>query len=52
MSIGNDLEIEVEKIWYIKTTPVAVIVLALGMIKKETDRHINKILSSPSQYGI
>ena len=28
--------------WYLKTTVVSVIVGALGMIKKETDKHVNK----------
>ena len=38
MSKYKDLEIEIEKMWHLKTT-----VGALGMIKKETDKYINKI---------
>ena len=37
---------------YLKTTRVPVIVEALGMIKKETVKHINKKPGSPSQYEI
>ena len=38
--------------WHLKTTTVPVIVGALGMIKKGSDKHINKIPGSPSQYEI
>ena len=38
----RDLEIEIEKMWHFK------IVGALGMIKKSTDKHINKILGCPN----
>ena len=43
------LYIEIEKMWHIKTTIVPVIVGALGMIKKGTDKYINKIPGTPSQ---
>ena len=33
----------IEKVWQIKTTTEPVIKGALGMIKKGTDEHINKI---------
>ena len=42
----KDVEIEIEKIWYLKVTTVPVIEGALGMIKKGTDNHINKIPGS------
>ena len=48
----KNLQIEIEKMWYLKTTTVPVIEGALGMIKKETDRHINGIPGSPSLYEI
>ena len=38
--------------WYLKTTTVPVILGALGMIKKETDKHIYKIPGSPNLYEI
>ena len=37
---------------HIKTTMMPVIVGALGMIKKVTDKHIDKILGSYSLYEI
>ena len=43
-----NLEIEIEKMWHLKTTTMPVIVGALGMIKKGTDKHINKIACSSS----
>ena len=46
----KDLEINTEKMWLLKSTTVLVIVGALVMIKKETDKYINKIHSSPSLY--
>ena len=48
----KDLEIEIEKIFHLKTTIVPVIVGALGMTKKETDKHINKMPDCPSPYEI
>ena len=42
------MEIEIDKIWHLKTTTVPVIMGAQGMIKKETDKHSKKIPCSPS----
>ena len=39
----KDLEIEIQKMWKLKTTVVPVIVGALGMIKKGTQNHLEKI---------
>ena len=39
----KDLEIEIEKNWHLKTTTLPVKVGALDIIKKRTDKHINKI---------
>ena len=46
------MEKEIEKIWYFKTTTVPVVVGALDMIKKRIDKHINKVLASPSWFEI
>ena len=40
------------KMCHLKTTTMPVIVRALGMITKGTDKHINKIPGGPSQYEI
>ena len=39
----KDLEIEIEKVCYLKTIPVTVIEEAIYMVKYETDEHVNKI---------
>ena len=44
----KDLEIKIEKMWNLKTTTVIAIVGSQNIIKKGTDKHINKIPSSPS----
>ena len=44
----KDLEIEVEKMWYLKTKTIPVAVGALGLIKKGTNAFIEKIPGSPS----
>ena len=43
LSKYKDLEIEVAKMWELKTTTVPVVVGALGLIKKDLERHVNKI---------
>ena len=45
MIISNDMEIEIGKMWHLKTTTMPVIVGALSTIKKGTDKHIHKISS-------
>ena len=52
MNKYKDLKTKTEKIWHLKNTRVPVIVGELGMIKKETDKHINKIPGSSSEYEI
>ena len=52
ISKKNDLEIETDKMWHLKTTTVPVIVGALGKVKKDTDKHIDKITVCPSLYEI
>ena len=39
----KDLEIEVTKMWKLKTNIVAVVVGTLGMIEIGTEQHVNKI---------
>ena len=48
----KDLEKEIEKMWHFKTTTVPLIVGALCMIKKGTDKQMNKIPGCPSLYEI
>ena len=43
LSKYKDLEIEIEKMWKLQTVTVPVIVGALGLIKKGTQEHLNKI---------
>ena len=46
------LKIEIEKVWHRKITIMPVIVGALGMINKETNKHINKIPGNARLYEI
>ena len=48
LSKYKDLEIEVEKLWHMKTVTIAVVIGALGMIKKGTEKHLEKIPESPN----
>ncbi len=43
LSKYKDLEIEIERMWGMKTTTVPVVIGALGVIKKGTEQFINKI---------
>ena len=45
----KDFEIEILKMWHFKITTVLVIVGALGMIKKMTEKHIKKVSDSFSR---
>ena len=44
----KELGVEVEKMWHLKSITVLIVVKTLGMIKKGTDKHINKIPGSHS----
>ena len=44
------MEIEIETMWHLKTKTLPVKVGTLGITKKETGGHINKIPGSPSRY--
>ena len=48
LSKYKDLEIEVEKMWHLKTKTIPVVVGALGLIKKGTTAFIEKTPGSPS----
>ena len=48
LSKYKDFEIEVEKLWHMKTVTVPVVIGALGMIKKGTEKYLEKIPGSPS----
>ena len=48
LSKYKDLEIEVTKMWQLKTQTVPVIVGALGTIGKGLDKHLEKIPGNPS----
>lgn len=43
LSKYKDLEIEIQKMWNLKTITVPIIVGALGMIKKGTQKHLDKV---------
>ena len=46
LSKYKDLEIEVEKLWHMKTVTIPVVIGALGMIKNSTGKHLEKISGS------
>ena len=48
LSKYKDLEIEIQKMWHLKTTTVPVVVGALGIIKKGTQQFLDKIPGNPS----
>ena len=43
LSKYKDLEIEIKKMWHLKPTVIPVVIGALGLIKKGTEKHIEKI---------
>ena len=43
---------EIVKVWHLKMISMPVIVGALGMIKKEKDKHSNKRAGDPCLYEI
>ena len=48
LSKYKDLEIKVEKLWHMKTVTIPAVIGALGMIKKGTEKHLEKIPWSPN----
>jgi len=52
LSKYKDLEIEVGKMWHLKTTTIPVVVGALGLIKKGTNAFIEKIPGSSSLHEV
>ena len=43
LSKYKDLKIEISKMWKMKTRTITIIVGALGMIKKGTQKYVNEI---------
>jgi len=43
----KDLEIEIQKMWHLKTTVIPVVIGALGMIKRKSEDHIKQIPGNP-----
>ena len=52
LSKQKDLEIEVEKMWHLKTKTILVVVGALGLKQKSTNAFIEKIPGSPSLHEV
>ena len=48
LSKYKDLEIEVQKMWHLKTKTLPVVVGALGLIKKGTQDFLDQIPGKPS----
>ena len=48
LSKYKDLEIEVTKMWKLKTKTIPVVIGALGMIKKGTQNFIDQVPGKPS----
>ena len=48
LSKYKDLEIEIEKMWHLKTRTIPVVVGALGLIKKGTSQYLEMIPGDPS----
>ena len=44
----KDLEIEVGKVWHLKTVTIPFVLGALGIIKKGTEKYLEKIPGSPN----
>ena len=43
----KDLEIEIQKMWHLKTTVIPEVIGALGKIKRKSEDHIKKIPGNP-----
>ena len=48
LSKHKDLEIEVEKLWYIKIVTIPTVSAALEMVKKSIEKYLKKIPGSPN----
>ena len=49
--LTKDLEIEVERMWGLRTTTVPVVIGALGTVKKDMENHTNKIPGNINIHG-
>ncbi len=52
LSKYKDLEIEITRMWGLKTETIPIIIGALGMIKKHADKHITKIPGLTDMHNI
>ena len=43
----KDLEIEIQKMWHLKTTVIPVVIGVLGMIKRKSEDRIKQIPGNP-----
>ena len=43
----KDLEIEIQKMWHLKTIVIPVVIGTLGMIKRKSEDHIKHIPGNP-----
>ena len=43
-----DLELEVTKMWHLKTTTLPLVIDALGMVAKTTPNYVSQISGAPS----
>ena len=48
LSKYKELQIEIERMWHLKTTIVPVVVGSLGMVKKGIQNHLNTIPGEPN----
>ena len=48
LSKFKDLEIEVQKLWYITTVTIPVVIGALGMNKMSTEKHLEQMPGNPN----
>ena len=48
LSKYKDLEVEVGKLWHMKTVTIPAVIGALGMIKKGTEKHLERIPGRPN----
>jgi len=48
LSKYKDLEIEIQKMWHLKTQTIPVIIGAFGMIKRDNEKHLAKLPGDPS----
>ena len=48
----KDLEMEIQKMWHLKTTVIPVVVGALGLLKRGTDEYVDSIPGKPKLFEV